>query len=197
MKPKGDWACEECGEGLRATARSVTRFCSPRCRQRASRRARALPQELTGRARWVRHSATKVPLTTGGSAASVSDPSSWSDFATAVTSRVGAGLGFVLAAEDDLVCIDLDGALDADGQPVGWARELLERAPSTWTEASPSGRGLHIWGAASFLGGRRLGRPGGGIEVYGSDRYITVTGRRYGRSPVGLADLTDLISTLV
>lgn len=192
-----DRTCEQCGEGLPLLARAHARFCSARCRMRAHRASQTPPAALRLQPRWVRHSAAKVPLTTGGDAASSTDPGTWTTYQDARASTIGAGLGCVLVPDDDVVCIDLDHALDAAGQPVPWAADLLARVPGTWIEISPSGEGLHIWGRADMLGGRRLPQPGGGIEIYGSGRYITVTGRPYGRRTTELGDLTDLVRTLV
>lgn len=177
----------------------IPRFCSGRCRVAAhrARKAEQVPAELRECDRWIRRSEDKVPLTADGAAASSTDPDTWSSHDRARRSRAGVGLGFVLAAEDDIVCIDLDHALTDDGTPTDWAAAILERTPPTWIEVSPSGDGLHIWGRADWLGGRRLPQPGGGIEVYGSSRYITVTGQRYGQAPAQLGQLDDLIRALV
>lgn len=191
---------EGCDQVLPAAGRGpVPRFCSTRCRVAAHRARRRVPAELTRTPRWVRHSQAKVPLTIRGRAASSTDPSTWSTHEQARGSAVGAGLGCVLTADDDIVCIDLDHALDGTGRPVPWAAELLAAVPPTWIEVSPSGEGLHIWGRADMLGGRRLPRPGGGVEVYGSGRYITVTGRLYGgrRATTQLADISALVASLV
>lgn len=179
-------------------ARAHARYCAPRCRAAAHRvrSSQQPPAELRDGRRWVRHSAAKVPLTTGGDAASSTDPATWDTYDAVRASDVGTGIGFVLAGEY-IVCIDLDHCLDGDGQPAEWAARILERTPPTWIEVSPSGDGLHIWGRADFLGGRRIPQPGGGIEVYGSGRYITVTGRRYASATTELADLDALIASLV
>lgn len=194
-----DRTCEHCDKPMPLMARAHARYCAPRCRAAAhrARRVGEPPAELREQRRWVRRSAAKVPLTTGGDAASSTDPGTWDDYDAARASDVGAGMGCALTATDDVVCIDLDHCLDADGRPVGWAAQILERTPPTWIEVSPSGDGLHIWGRADWLGGRRIPQPGGGIEVYGSGRYITVTGRPYDRAPAELADLDDLIASLV
>jgi primase-polymerase (primpol)-like protein len=189
--------CEQCGAGLQLLTRRHARYCSTRCRVAAHRARRRVPGELTGRARWVRHTADKVPLTVTGRAASSTDPDTWATYEQARGSSVGAGLGCVLVPDDDVVCIDLDHALDGDGAPKPWAAALLARAPRTWIEVSPSGDGLHIWGHADMLGGRRLPQPDGGIEIYGSGRYITVTGRPYANGASGdLGDLTELVAAL-
>lgn len=175
-------------------ARSHARTCSPRCRKRASRGRRALSSEMTSRRRWVRREADKRPVTTTGEPASSTDPATWSDYAAARDSRVGAGIGYVLAEGDGIVCIDLDHCID-DGQLAGWAREILDRCPPTMVEASPSGTGLHIWGRGHVPHGRRIRRDGAAVEIYGQGRYIAL-GRRYADSPAELADLSEVIHSL-
>lgn len=190
--------CDHCGGAMPLTCRADAQVCSTRCRvarHRARRRAAAgsVPAELRRADRWVRRSAKKVPLTTRGRAASSTNPATWCSYRDAVRSRAGVGLGFVLDRSDDIVCIDLDGALDEAGRLVPWAADILARCPATWVEVSPSGRGLHIWGRAPFRGGRRRG----GVEVYGDGRYIAVTGRSFRSAPPVLADVTDLVESLI
>jgi len=154
-----------------------------------------LPAELTGRARWVRRSARKVPLTTDGMPASSTGPATWATYPEAKTSDAGVGLGFVLDG-DGVVCLDLDHCL-TDGVLAGWAVELLEQLPPTYTEVSPSGEGLHVWGFGSAPRGRLLTIPGGGRSaVYGWGRYITVTGWRWQDAPSRLADLSVVLAAL-
>lgn len=135
-------------------------------------------------------------MTTDGEPASSTDPSTWSTYADARRSTVGTGLGCVLTG-DGVVCIDLDHCLDADGRPAPWVADILARTPATWVEVSPSGDGLHIWGRADVADGRRLRADGRHIEIYGSGRYITVTGRRYEDAPNELADMGALIASLI
>ena len=62
---------------------------------------------------------------------------------------------------------------------------------------SPSGDGLHIWGRAHVRQGRRIRRPDGtDVELYGTGRYIAMTGRRYGSTPSVLGELAGLVSGL-
>jgi primase-polymerase (primpol)-like protein len=65
--------------------------------------------------------------------------------------------------------------------------------PSTYVEVSPSGSGLHVWGFADLVQGRRTGD----VEIYGAGRYITVTGRRFRGCGVEFANLDDWISDLL
>lgn len=182
-------------------ARSHARTCSTRCRVALHRAAKknALPTELTTRDRWVRRSATKVPLTVAGMAASSTDPRTWSSYKDAAASTVGAGLGFVLSDVDDIVCLDLDHCLNPlTGRLAPWAEAILRDAGATYVEVSPSGDGLHIWGRADVRHGRRIRRPDGtAVEIYGTGRYIAMTGRRYGDTPSVLGNLSAITERLV
>jgi primase-polymerase (primpol)-like protein len=147
--------------------------------------------DLLSQPRWVRYSAHKVPLTVAGGAASSTDPATWSTYAAAKRSTVGVGPGFVLNG-DGIVCLDLDHCL-VDGQLVGPAVDLLAQLPPTFVEVSPSGDGLHVWGRGHVPYGRRLD----GVEVYGTGRYITVTGHRWRGAPAVLADLSDVLAAVL
>jgi len=175
--------CERCGERLAIAGRGRTpRYCSTRCRVAAHRARHRLPRELTERARWVRHE-DKRPITPDGRPASSTDPRTWSAYREAARSKVGDGLGFVLG--DGVACLDIDHCLDGQGRPDARARAILARVPGAYVEVSPSGRGLHVWGAAPEQPGRRHED----YEAYAVGRYITVTGNVY--QPGRLVDLSE------
>ena len=181
-------------------ARADARTCSTRCRVAAHRAAkkRVIPLELTTRDRWVRRAGDKRPLTTTGRAASSTDPRTWSTYGNAADSVAGVGLGFVLSDVDDVVCIDLDHCLNPlTGRLAPWAAAIVRDAGATYVEVSPSGDGLHIWGRADVRQGRRIRRPDGtAVEIYGTGRYIAMTGRRQGDTPSVLADVSDVVRQL-
>jgi primase-polymerase (primpol)-like protein len=54
------------------------------------------------------------------------------------------GIGVVLTRASDISCIDLDNVIAADGELDARAAKIVERCAS-WTERSPSGRGLHVF----------------------------------------------------
>lgn len=137
-----------------------------------------------------------MPLTTGGRAASSTAPETWSTYRAATRSTAGAGLGFVLNG-DGIVCLDLDHALDEQGQPLPWAQRILDQAPGCWVEVSVSGRGLHVWGHGHLERGRRLPVDGGTVEVYGDGRFIAVTGRTFGGAPRRLGNAQHVIDALL
>ncbi|WP_309140630.1 hypothetical protein [Streptomyces sp. PKU-EA00015] len=155
--------------------------------------------ELKTRDRWVRRAADKRPLTVAGKAASSTNARAWSTYEEASASSVGTGLGFVLSDVDDIVCLDLDHCLNPlTGRLAPWAAAIVRDAGATYVEVSPSGDGLHIWGYANVRQGRRIRRPDGtAVEIYGTGRYIAMTGRRHGNSPSVLAGLEPLIRRLL
>ncbi|MFH8751112.1 bifunctional DNA primase/polymerase [Streptomyces rimosus] len=192
--------CERCAGPLPLMARADARYCGGACRQAAYReRCRAeqervaaeqaarVPAELTARPRWVRYSSRKVPLRTDGRFASVTDPSSWSDFATAARSLAGEGAGYVLASGDGVVVVDLDHAVE-NGRVLPWAQGIVDQLPPTYMERGRSGSGLHLWFRGAVPAGRRIRRGEVAIEVYSDRRYIIV-GDRVSGTPLELAEL--------
>ena len=190
--------CGWCGERVArngARGRTAT-YCSTRCRVAAHRDRVKLPAEVASKGRWVRHD-RKRPVTPAGRPASSTDTATWSSLADVDASDAGDGIGFVLNG-DGVACLDLDHCLLPDGSLEPWAANLLDLVPPTWIEVSPSGTGLHVWGTATVGKGRMLKRPNGGaVEVYDRGRYITVTRNAFRRSPRRLADLTDVIDTIL
>lgn len=190
--------CRRCGSPLPVLARADALYCSGRCRVAALRARRAdplvaVPLDLRLVGRWVLHE-RKRPITVAGRPASVICPPTWASYEDARQSAHGDGLGFVLTG-DGITCIDLDDCL-RNGRLLPWAVRLLSSAPKTYTEVSPSGRGLHVWGRSNLAINRILQIPGGRIEVYVDRRFLTVTGNRFDDSPSELADLGMFVSSL-
>ena len=120
---------------------------------------------------------TKVPYSVDGKLCSVSNSSTWSSFADCFNVfQLGAydGIGFVFSNHDPYTFIDLD---DAEADELIIQRQLkIYREFDSYSEVSPSGKGLHIIVKGDVPAGRRRSR----IEVYSSLRYATMTGQVYG-----------------
>ena len=80
------------------------------------------------------------------------------------------GIGFVLSDADPYTFIDLDDCEgDADAIAV---RDKIMAGFDSYTERSPSGRGFHIIVRGGVSAGRRRGK----VEVYSTQRFMTMTG---------------------
>lgn len=132
---------------------------------------------------------TKVPKNpnTGGNAAS-DKPNTWGMYAlveAGIKQYNFDGIGFMLdPTVVKLVGIDLDDCIDNNGQVEAWAMQIVF-ALNSYTETSPSGKGLRI-----FLFGDLPpdGRRKGNIEMYTSGRFLTVTGNHLEGTPETIHD---------
>jgi putative DNA primase/helicase len=120
---------------------------------------------------------TKIPKNprTGGNALP-NTPSTWGTIQEALIA-VGKydleGIGFEFSPTDEFTGIDLDSCFNPDtGELEAWARRWVDLFKS-YTEITPSGRGLHIIIKGKLPG---KGRKKGKFEVYSQGRFFTVTG---------------------
>lgn len=171
------------------------------------------PLELRSLPRWVVWKAegtpgkkpSKIPYTArefSGKAKSTA-PSTWVTYVEAVrfyqaNQDAYTGIGFVLSG-DGLAGIDIDHCV-VDGIPQPAAIELLERLNANYVEISPSGTGLRAFGYAENL-------PSGcngihkdlKVEVYTTERYLTLTGKTIKAKPlenfIGFRELADSLKT--
>ncbi|MFZ2957684.1 MAG: hypothetical protein WA705_12410 [Candidatus Ozemobacteraceae bacterium] len=99
-----------------------------------------------------------------------------------------AGLGFVFTGEEPFSGIDIDSCLTGSGVVPG-VLPILERFKTTYTEVSPSGKGLRIIGRGKLPEGDAGGKRGN-FEAYSAKRFLTITGNTFeGRSSIG--DFTE------
>lgn len=133
---------------------------------------------------------TKVPYSSNGNLASVTNPSSWCDFNTAINIyNLGGydGIGFVFTENDPYAFIDLDHTNDQ----ADYERQLkANREFDSYSEVSPSGQGLHIIVKGSIPQGRKRSS----IEIYSSGRYATMTGIVYDNKPI--VDRHEMLNSL-
>lgn len=166
-----------------------------------------LPQELEelkSLTQWVayrliwddrRGKASKIPIDPKtGNKAKANDPTTWAtyseafNYALADAQRKGVqigqagGVGFEFGSEGGIMGIDLDNVILKDGSLKPWAAEIVEIL-SSYTEYSPSERGLHIFckidKPLSTIGSNRR-NDDIGLEMYDTGRFFTVTGKIYG-----------------
>jgi hypothetical protein len=143
-----------------------------------------IPPEMKQRDTWVCYASPsqKAPLIAGlNASASSTNPLTWRPFAlaeAAVKRGMYAGVGFALEGSG-LVAIDLDDVCNPDSCHIApWAAAVVRKLVS-YTEFSPSGRGLHIISRGQLPANskhRLQFLDGSKLEAWDSGRYITMTG---------------------
>jgi primase-polymerase (primpol)-like protein len=141
---------------------------------------------------------TKVPVDPiTGRYASVTDPETWSDYATAHTycrdTEEVEGVGFVFTADDPYPGIDLDDCRDpSTGAVADWAVDILRQLAS-YTERSPSGTGFHVIVKGAVPDG---GNRAGNLEMYDHARFFTMTGDRVPGAPTTVEERGDELQAI-
>jgi len=157
-----------------------------------------IPEELAERAQWVcwryevrdAKKPTKVPYAPSTERrASSTDSMTWATFDEALEAYSASdgrysGIGFVFSSGDPFVGIDLDDCRDPEsGEITPWAAKILARVEGGYIEASPSGAGVHVIVEGTVRGGGRAKKKVrledevvGEVEMYGHERFFTVTG---------------------
>ena len=156
-----------------------------------------VPEPLRLRDQWVlwklvkrKDKLTKMPVDpTRGSAAKSTNPSTWSSFGNALlgSRKFGsvAGIGYVFVEDDPFCGVDLDECI-VDGKVVPEAQAIID-ALNTYTEVSPSGCGVKLFGMAKKPKGTgcKTRKVDGfkEIEIYDRGRFFTVTGQHLAGTP--------------
>ncbi len=152
----------------------------------------------------------KRPRNLEGVAVSKTDPGQMNDFDSARATFeesegrfTGVGISLlrngVHPGERVLICIDLDHVRDPKtGEIEPWAQQIIMDLDS-YTEASPSGKGVHIWAFGEPPAGNRNrdldGIEGQRVEFYGAGAFLTVTGCPIGKA-LHVIDHTDKLKQL-
>ncbi len=166
-----------------------------------------VPDELAQQDRWVnwryglneRGDIAKIPVNSRSlNNAASNRPSTWATLDKALDTynrapRKVSGIGYNQHGSD-VVGIDLDGVIDDDGNLLPRAADIVSRF-NTYTEVSPSGRGIRMFGR-----GRKPGKheKRGGVELYDgtSTRYLTFTGNHLPGTPLDVVDVTQPLAEL-
>lgn len=151
-----------------------------------------IPLELRALHQWVVAGTNKLPLNPmTGSAADVTDPSTWGTFEQA-TQAGYKHIGFVLSPEDPYVIIDLDdpySKVKSDGTPrysqeqcdtIAARQDKIMAHCQTYTELSQSGKGHHLIARGSIPRGRNKDE----VEVYSQSRHMICTGNNVNDLPI-------------
>lgn len=159
-----------------------------RVRELTLAHAREIPKELQALRQWAPYILRprdggkwgKPPATLKGDLLKWTDPRNLFTFDQALDAlRKGAaarlaGIGMVFTGEEPYSGVDLDDCIQ-DGALTAQARQIVD-ALDSYTEISPSGRGLRIICRGKLLSGDPGGRRGP-YEVYSAGRFLTMTGR--------------------
>ena len=93
------------------------------------------------------------------------------------------GVGLAMLKEAKLVGLDLDDVIDSVGDDAPILNEVLTACDS-YSETSPSGHGVRVFYFGEMRDDKNAHRAGGGIEVFCSKGYLTVTGARINGSAI-------------
>ena len=127
---------------------------------------------------------TKVPYQANGQKAASTKSNTWANFESiksAYDSGKFSGIGFAIG-NSGLTCIDIDHEDQWKTSELGAIYKGLNN--KYYKETSPSGSGYHLWVKAIKPNNMRCKSKhfhNSLIEVYNSDRFITMTGN----SPIG------------
>lgn len=163
-----------------------------------------IPPELKKYPNWVcwkfeyRNGKTvKIPVNPRtGLEAKANDPSTWGTFdeacSLAQTGNGANGIGFQFS-NSPFMGIDLDKCRDMNtGKLQSWAEEIVKKA-SSYSEISPSGKGVHIILTGSVPdGGNRRNH----VEMYSEGRYFTMTGKHLEGTPDWIANNMEAVNEI-
>jgi putative DNA primase/helicase len=105
---------------------------------------------------------------------------SYHDAVDAVNCNVAQGIGYEFEG-NDIYGIDLDKVIDRHGALTSEAYSIVNQLDS-YTEISPSGKGLHIFVFAPEAQITRHRKKDHFLEIYNKGRYFTITGDTYGNN---------------
>lgn len=167
----------------------------------------AIPADLAERRQWLVWRAEsragdkkprKVPYYVSGKRrtgeqGSDADRAELVDLATAREAMVNgkySGVGMALLPGDRLIGVDLDNMIDAETGEIAKRCGEIIAACNSYTEYSPSGRGVHIIcsGTTDTFKSNEIG-----VEVFSGRQYFTFTGRRYPGTPATINPIDDKV----
>lgn len=121
---------------------------------------------------------TKRPIDAGnGLPLDAHAPGNWLTYeaADALAASRGLGVGFVFTAKDPFFFVDVDEALQPDGQWSEGGQWAFRCFPGAAFEISHSGRGFHLFGRYTQVPPHSNKRKDLGLELYTDKRFAAVT----------------------
>lgn len=159
-----------------------------------------IPQELRQLNQWgcfhlewveARRKYTKIPIDPhNGRDGKSNDPSTWSDFDTAMEALddypQADGLAFYLAngyvgLDIDHIADELEKVSEGDQDPENYVNQAARLTKKTYLEISVSGTGIHAIFKGKIPGDRRRK---GNFEMYEQGRFLALTGNSLNSEPV-------------
>ena len=133
---------------------------------------------------------TKVPYQRNGDNAATNNHETWCSFDDALkvwkaNPKRYDGIGFMFSPEAGITGIDIDDCVNDDGTLTAEAEAIVKQFNS-YTEYSPSGKGLHIfiYGAKTGTSCKTTKQQGMKcVEIYDRKRYFTLTGNHLQSTP--------------
>lgn len=99
-----------------------------------------------------------------------------------------SGIGYALLPDDGLIGIDIDGAIDAETGEVSERCQAIIDACASYTEYSPSGRGVHI----IVQGTTTINKCNDiGVEMFCGKQFFTFTARRWEGTPASVMPIDE------
>lgn len=100
------------------------------------------------------------------------------------------GLGFAFLPDDGLIGIDLDGMVDPASGELNERCQSIIDACDSYTELSPSGKGVHIFCHVEHAEGLKSFKSNDvGVECFVGAQFFTFTGRWWSESPKSVGEI--------
>lgn len=127
--------------------------------------------------------------------AAVNNPDTWMTFDEALqlmkSKRKYKGLNFALTEESGIVGVDIDQAIDAEGNEDENKFNEIKNL-KTYAELSPSGKGLRAFCFGTFPDGEEIHK--GDFETYKKNHFLSVTGNKLKDAPSTINNVQEALT---
>ena len=130
--------------------------------------------------------------------ASHSKPETWGSYSDAehlAFRKKLDGVGYVLAPGDDITGFDLDDCREPERGVLSPLAAKVIALAETYAEISPSGRGIRLFGLGKVVKTTKCDPAG--VEIYGTQRYLTLTGHHLPDTPTDIRPAPKTLALLL